>query len=74
MREAWSLVESGKIFLAERTACSRALRRRLPAIESTAVRPLSGDKEGRGSERRGKLDLGHRVLLSPAGWHFLPAH
>lgn len=40
--------ESGEIFLAERAARSRAVKRRPPPIEGAAVRPSLGSIRGEG--------------------------
>lgn len=69
-------MESGKIFLAERTESSQAPRRGLPPTQGTAVRLLSGGARGERSERRGNLGLGpsESSCLPQAGTGFLLAH
>lgn len=73
MREAWSHEQPRKVFLAGKTARSQAPSSRLPAPEGTAVRPVTGDSEGRRSERRVQLDPGHSApsYLPEAGTSLL---
>lgn len=67
--------QSGKTFLAESSKL-KAPRRRPPITEGTARGPRPGQCEGRGSERRLRLGLGHTESssLPQAGTCFLLAN